>query len=472
MPNTILGTIDQGGDGIDLLIALVNEIENKNYLVEEFVFTNPEVNTNGMFPRNSVIRMAPKATSGYYGVRFVYYNRINIAEVGPFVLTPAQASGATTIYDLLDTINSLYGILLKPTDVVNHPLPAPDINGNVSIDIETTATCVIFYSGTTIEIPPSINLDSTDNLQEGINNLYYTEDRVTNLFTPVLNTALSGKVDKITGKGLSSLSYETSERVKLAGLFNYVHPASGVTAGQYTKVTVDVNGHVTEGAALNETDIPALTWSKIATGKPTTLSGYGISDAVAQSVIGQPGGIPPLDITGKIDAAFLPPTSGGSGSGSVFVFNNITEFPVTGVTDALYISQYEEETYYWNGSAYRKLSNGTQTTVVTLDFAQIFSNSISIVSTGTLQQIDSFDKSAYTTAKYLLTAKNGVNDTHVHEIMVTHNGIVANILIYGEIKTGMNLVSYDIDVLSGEVRLLVTPTQQPLDIKLVRTLIG
>ena len=45
----------------------------------------------------------------------------------------------------------------------------------------------------------------------------------------------------------------------------YVHPASGVGAGTYRSVTVDVNGHVTAGT------------------NPTTLAGYGITDAAAKS---------------------------------------------------------------------------------------------------------------------------------------------------------------------------------------------
>lgn len=57
---------------------------------------------------------------------------------------------------------------------------------------------------------------------------------------------------------------------------------TGVTAGTFTKVTVDAKGRVTAGATLAATDIPALDWSKITTGKPTTLAGYGISGALAE----------------------------------------------------------------------------------------------------------------------------------------------------------------------------------------------
>ena len=54
---------------------------------------------------------------------------------------------------------------------------------------------------------------------------------------------------------------------------------SGVTAGTYTKITVDAKGRATAGSSLVAADIPNLDWSKITTGKPTTLSGYGITDA-------------------------------------------------------------------------------------------------------------------------------------------------------------------------------------------------
>ena len=58
---------------------------------------------------------------------------------------------------------------------------------------------------------------------------------------------------------------------------------SGVTAGTYPKVTVDAKGRVTSGSSLSASDIPVLDWSKITTGKPTTLGGYGITDAAAST---------------------------------------------------------------------------------------------------------------------------------------------------------------------------------------------
>ncbi|WP_368490854.1 pyocin knob domain-containing protein [Clostridium sp. BJN0013] len=59
---------------------------------------------------------------------------------------------------------------------------------------------------------------------------------------------------------------------------------SGATAGTYTKLTIDAKGRVTSATTLSASDIPSLDWSKITSGKPTTLAGYGITDAVSKYV--------------------------------------------------------------------------------------------------------------------------------------------------------------------------------------------
>ncbi len=56
--------------------------------------------------------------------------------------------------------------------------------------------------------------------------------------------------------------------------------ATAGTAGTYTKVTTDAYGRVTSGTTLSASDIPNIDWSKITSGTPTTLSGYGITDGI------------------------------------------------------------------------------------------------------------------------------------------------------------------------------------------------
>lgn len=53
--------------------------------------------------------------------------------------------------------------------------------------------------------------------------------------------------------------------------------------GTNCKITYNTKGLVTASAALAASDIPALDWTKITTGKPTTLAGYGITDAIGFS---------------------------------------------------------------------------------------------------------------------------------------------------------------------------------------------
>lgn len=50
--------------------------------------------------------------------------------------------------------------------------------------------------------------------------------------------------------------------------------------GTYGKVTVNAKGLVVSGSSLLASDIPNLSWSTIASGKPTTAGGYGITNAL------------------------------------------------------------------------------------------------------------------------------------------------------------------------------------------------
>ena len=69
----------------------------------------------------------------------------------------------------------------------------------------------------------------------------------------------------------SNIHFTSAERTKLAGIAdkanNYSHPNSGVTASTYKSVTVNTQGHVTGGS------------------NPTTLAGYGITDAEAKGSV-------------------------------------------------------------------------------------------------------------------------------------------------------------------------------------------
>ncbi|KYG62113.1 hypothetical protein AZI85_07905 [Bdellovibrio bacteriovorus] len=104
------------------------------------------------------------------------------------------------------------------------------------------------------------------------------------------------------------------------------------TAGTYAKVTVDGKGRVTSGGGLIASDIPGLPWSQITSGTPTTLAGYGITDAVKNS-----GGTPSIQ--------------SGTDTGK----------PTAGTAGRLYVTTDTQKIYRDSGSSWELLSSGIST---------------------------------------------------------------------------------------------------------------
>ena len=72
----------------------------------------------------------------------------------------------------------------------------------------------------------------------------------------------------------------TGDVISISGTNNFILQNTEVIPGTYTKVTVDSKGRITFGANLSASDIPNFNWNKITSNKPTTLAGYGITNAL------------------------------------------------------------------------------------------------------------------------------------------------------------------------------------------------
>lgn len=134
-------------------------------------------------------------------------------------------------------------------------------------------------------------------------------------FWEQIKLKLNGKVDVVDGKGLSTNDFTNEEKSKLSniesGANKYTHPTSGVTASSYMKVTVDNQGHVTSGS------------------NPTTLSGFGITDAANKTHTHSNNDITNLDaskLTGTIPIERLPV---GALERLVIVANDTERFALT-----------------------------------------------------------------------------------------------------------------------------------------------
>lgn len=115
-----------------------------------------------------------------------------------------------------------------------------------------------------------------------------------------LNAAIANKADKNHDHADATASahgfMSKGDKAKLDGIAtganNYSHPASGAAAGTYRSVTVDTQGHVTAGT------------------NPTTLTGYGITDAASKSHTHAAMGAATADAAGT--AGFVPAPAAGS----------------------------------------------------------------------------------------------------------------------------------------------------------------
>jgi hypothetical protein len=90
-----------------------------------------------------------------------------------------------------------------------------------------------------------------------------------------------------SGQSLVHFGNITNKPTTLAGygITDSIAGNAPITGATNTKITYDSKGLVVGGSNLLIADIPDLPWSKITTGKPTTLSGYGIVDTYTQTQI-------------------------------------------------------------------------------------------------------------------------------------------------------------------------------------------
>lgn len=98
---------------------------------------------------------------------------------------------------------------------------------------------------------------------------YVNQNAFSNVKVGDVTVAADSATDTITlvaGSNVTITPDATNDKITIASKDTvYTHPNSGVTAGTYKSVTVNSQGHVTGGS------------------NPTTLSGYGITDAAAKS---------------------------------------------------------------------------------------------------------------------------------------------------------------------------------------------
>lgn len=179
-----------------------------------------------------------------------------------------------------------------------------------------------------------------------------------------LDTALNGKVDKEIGKGLSTNDYTTSEKTKLNGIESGANVNVQVDWNQ-TDITADdyiKNKPVIPDAQIqsdwNQTNAESKDFIK---NKPTFGSAasknYTASvtsdsnDLVTSGAVYSAVSVKADLVDGKVPSSQLP-----SYVDDVVEYVSTSAFPETGESGKIYIAQDTNKTYRWGGSAYVEIS--------------------------------------------------------------------------------------------------------------------
>ena len=181
-----------------------------------------------------------------------------------------------------------------------------------------------------------------------------TNISVNNGTISVADASESGKgVIEIATDTEASTGTDTTRAINAKQLATKVTANAAITAGTYTKVTVDTKGLVTAGSSLAASDIPDIS----ATYVPQTS--VGVANGVAS--LGSDGKVPSAQLPSFVDdvvdayivsgatplsAGWLSATSGGSA--------------LTPETSKIYVivesGEYLNKTYRWSGSTYVEIS--------------------------------------------------------------------------------------------------------------------
>lgn len=252
-----------------------------------------------------------------FGDGVKHWNELDYGAGADIALATASNDGLMSSSDFskLQTIENSAEENIIETIKVNNTALTPDANKAVNITVPTKTSDITNDSGyiTTADIPEGAAASTTVPKMDGTASIgtelaFARGDHV--------HPSDTTKVDKEAGKGLSSNDYTTEEKNKLAG----------ITAGAQPNVQSDWNATTGDAAILN---------------KPTTLAGYGITDAMTAEEIEQ-----------AINTSIA----------SVFSYKGtkatVSALPATGnnTGDVWHVTADNGE-YVWNGSAWQELGS-------------------------------------------------------------------------------------------------------------------
>lgn len=191
-------------------------------------------------------------------------------EIGTVVLdTDDISEGTTNLYYTEARVSANTDVAANTAKVGITAQQAADIvTNNAKISFDSASSTKL--AG--IEDGAQVNPTTTDGLTEGTTNLYYTDARVSANTDVAANTAKVGiteqqAADIVTNN--AKVSFDSTSSTKLAGIED----------GAQVNVQSDWNATTGDALILNKPTLFDGAFSSL-TGTPTTIAGYGITDAL------------------------------------------------------------------------------------------------------------------------------------------------------------------------------------------------
>ena len=374
--------------------------------------------------------------------------------------------------------------------IPNSTFTITEVSSGISVTTPTAVVVEVSNDSQTIDItstPASIaitevGVTNTDQLIEGTTNLFFTNARA--------RTAISLTTDDISVLDYNSttgvFTWDTPTTTKILEGTNLYYTTARANTDFDTRLATKTTTNLAEGANLyyttarSNTDFDTRLATKDTDDLAEGTTNKYFSQALARQSLSAGTGISYDNSTGVItntsintDTTYTQNISSTTGGANLNLVGSDS------TTDTVKFANGTGVTIAYTDASTATISIGQSVaTTDSVTFGSLNIDSRAILDTATLttsattadQVLDSFAAATYRTAKYLISISSGT-DYHSIEMLVNHNGTIANQTTYADLPTNTSLASFGVDISGGNVRLLTTPTNAVTVYNVTRTAI-
>lgn len=238
----------------EILVDYINQENDSNLLVNDFVFDTPQSITVTASGKNTKIKLTAKLTSVYYGFREVFYKRLNFSDIFNNEKTPLINKTALKLSELIPNINNLYGINLTEDDYYEVDIPPFDYSNPDMVRIVTIVSKPesILFTGSydfvlNNKVVVPIDDDNISRIfyvhQTGYNSIDYKKTilSITNIGTANENFFLLSNATTITTFNINRMLLKSNGEIVLLGDFTLTYINSNQVSNNIIAKTLLLN---------------------------------------------------------------------------------------------------------------------------------------------------------------------------------------------------------------------------------------